>query len=79
MNPLDAPHHLRATEWFKYREGCVIKRPVKDNKGSWINIGLFQQDCQVELKLLEGTRVTVKLNDDNFKTEGKYYSGQIVS
>jgi hypothetical protein len=42
MNPLDAPHHLRATEWFKYREGCVIKRPVKDNKGSWINIGLFQ-------------------------------------
>ena len=40
MNPLDASHHLRTTEWCKFREGCVINRPVKDNKGSWINIGL---------------------------------------
>lgn len=51
MNPLDAPHHLRATEWCKYREGCVIKRPVKDKKGSWVNIGLYGQDCQVDIQL----------------------------
>jgi len=41
MNPLDAAHHLRANEWSKYREGVVIKRPVKDGKGSWVNIGLY--------------------------------------
>lgn len=40
MNPLDAPHHLRVDEWFGYREGCVIRRPVKEGKGSWVNIGL---------------------------------------
>jgi predicted SPOUT superfamily RNA methylase MTH1 len=39
-NPLDAPHHLRANEWCKYREGVIIPRPVKDKKGSWVNIGL---------------------------------------
>ena len=45
MNPLDAPHHLRANEWNEYREGCVIRRPVKDSKGSWVNIGIAKQDC----------------------------------
>jgi methyltransferase len=45
MNPLDANHHVRADEWSQYREGCVVKRPVKDNKGSWVNIGLYAQDC----------------------------------
>ena len=49
MNPLDAGHHLRANEWNEYREGCVVKRPVKENKGSWVNVGLFKQDCQVDL------------------------------
>lgn len=43
-NPLEAPHHLRATEWCQFREGVIIKRPVKDSKGSWANIGLLK-DC----------------------------------
>jgi len=50
MNPIDAPHHLRANEWFKYREGVVIKRPSKDSKGSWANIGI-NKDCQIDISL----------------------------
>lgn len=26
LAPLDAPHHLRATEWFEYREGVVVDK-----------------------------------------------------
>ena len=26
LAPLDAPHHLRATEWFEYREGVVTNQ-----------------------------------------------------
>ena len=51
MNPLDAPHHLRVNEWNKYREGCVMNRPAKEGKGSWVNIGLYKQECQVDLQL----------------------------
>lgn len=79
MNPLDAPHHVRATEWSRYREGCVIKRPVKDGKGSWVNIGLYKQDCQVDVQLQENTRVTVRLDDDELKPEARFYTGKVVS
>ena len=61
MNPIDTPHHVRATEWLPYREGVVINRPSKDAKGSWANIGIYK-DCQLDLCLQEGTRVTVKLD-----------------
>jgi methyltransferase len=54
MNPLNTPHHLKPTEWSKYREGVVINRPVKPGKGSWVNVG-FQKDVQVDLLIEEGT------------------------
>ena len=50
MNPIDTPHHKRATEWSLYRDGCVISRPSKDKKGSWVNIGI-NKDCQIDLCL----------------------------
>ena len=65
MNPLDTPHHMRATEWTTYREGCIINRPNKEDKGSWANIGVYK-DCQVDVALVEGTRVTVKLDQEAF-------------
>ena len=77
MNPLDAPHHLRQDEWSIYREGVVINRPVKNEKGSWVNIGL-RKDCQIEIKLAVGTRVTVKINEDQ-DAEVKYFTGTVVS
>ena len=61
MNPLGTSHHLRYDEWSKYREGVVIKRPTKDNKGSWVHLGI-NKDCQVNHDIVEGTRVTVKLD-----------------
>ena len=79
MNPLDAPHHVRHNEWSPYREGCVIKRPVKEGKGSWVNIGLFSQDCSIDVLLQEGTRVTVKLEETELSNNAKYYNGKVVS
>jgi len=78
MNPIDAPHHLRANEWFKYREGVVINRPSKDSRGSWVNIGI-NKDCQIDMSLQENTRVTVKLDQTEFSEKVKYYSGNVVS
>lgn len=78
MNPIDTPHHVRATEWSLYREGVIINRPSKDGKGSWANIGIYK-DCQVDLNLQEGTRVTVKLDQTGFSESIRYYSGKIVS
>lgn len=47
-----------------------MNRPVREQKGSWVNIGIYK-DCQIDLALEEGTRVTVKLDqkafDDNIK------------
>ena len=75
MNPLDSPHHLRQDEESPYREGVVINRPSKEGKGSWVNIGL-KKDCQINIKLVVGTRVTVKLGEaDNIKN----YVGTVVS
>ncbi len=68
--PLESKHHLKVTEWCKYREGVTIRRPFKDNKGSWVNIGLYK-DCQVNMTLEENTRVTVKLYDDDFNKDAK--------
>eukprot|EP00347_Sterkiella_histriomuscorum_P015809 403355602 len=76
-NPLEGPHHLKITEWCAYREGVVINRPTAHGKGSWVNIGL-PKDCQVDIQLEEGTRVTVKLNEKNFDNT-RYYSGVVVS
>lgn len=50
MNPLDTPHHVRADEWFPYREGVVINRPSKEGNGSWANIGIYK-DCLLDLCL----------------------------
>lgn len=90
MNPLDCSHHLRSNEYYKYREGVVVKRPVKDNKGSWVNIGL-KQDCFIDVSLPEKVRVTIKLDKDckelharselneNNNCTKKFYTGKVVS
>ena len=65
VNPLEGDHHLKITEWCRYREGVIVRRPVRENKGSWANIGLYK-DCQVNMMLEENTRVTVRLNEGGF-------------
>ena len=48
----------------------MINRPVAHGKGSWVNIGLLK-DCQVDIILQEGTRVTVKLFEKDFERDAK--------
>lgn len=38
LPPLDAPHHLRSTEWGPYREGVVLR--AASGRGSWLDVGL---------------------------------------
>lgn len=38
LPPLDAPHHMRATEWAMYREGVVVSSIP--GEGSLLNVGL---------------------------------------
>lgn len=74
LNPLDAPHHLRATDESEYREGVVMKKPIKDGKGSWVKVGL-RKEVQIDKALAIGTRVTVQLN---LQQSGKHFKGKAV-
>ena len=38
LPPLDAPHHMRATEWAEFREGVVLASAP--GAGSLLDIGL---------------------------------------
>lgn len=40
LNPLDSPHHMRIDEESDYREGVVVDRPTKHNKGSFVDCGM---------------------------------------
>lgn len=58
LNPLDAPHHLRQSNEFQYREGVVMDIPSK--VGSFVNIGLLN-NAMLDEKLSPGIRVTCKI------------------
>ena len=66
LNPLDAPHHLRADHECSYREGVVVNKPVKMNKktgkaeGSLVDVGL-RSSVYISQSLRPGVRVTVNL------------------
>jgi predicted SPOUT superfamily RNA methylase MTH1 len=40
LSPLEAPHHLKINDEWTYREGVITDIPIKENKGSWVDIGL---------------------------------------
>ncbi|XP_071489447.1 putative methyltransferase C9orf114 homolog [Diadema antillarum] len=61
LNPLDSPHHVRATEDVAYREGIVVDRPVAKGRGSLVNVGLLKE-VHIDRKLQPGLRVTVQMN-----------------
>lgn len=56
LPPLDAPHHLRATEWKPYREGVVLKS--QEGVGSFVDIGL-DRTAFVKQPLRPNLRVTL--------------------
>ena len=61
MNPIESKHHLKADEWFEYRDDVVIDRPSKE-ESCQVEIGLKNQ-VRLTYKLVPGTRVTIKLDD----------------
>ena len=59
---MESIHHLKTEDICQYREGVVTKRPVKEGKGSLVNIGL-RNEVQIDKTLKPNIRVTVRLND----------------
>lgn len=70
MNPLDAPHHLRTNEYWLYREGVTLPLRPAEGKGSWIDVGLYETKVQIDKRLQQGLRVTVRRTDI---TEEEYF------
>src|SRR6266404_2761510 len=60
LNPLDCPHHLRANEVSKFREGVTLDKPVNDDLGSYVDVGLGK-DIRIDKHLQPNIRVTVKV------------------
>ncbi|CAH0407355.1 unnamed protein product [Chilo suppressalis] len=75
LNPLDAPHHLRMSNDFKFREGITMNKKVKPGRGSQVNVGLLQ-DVSTDKLLNPGIRVTVRMLAPQ---GGKKLKGKIVS
>uniref|UniRef100_A0A1B6DRB7 Uncharacterized protein n=1 Tax=Clastoptera arizonana TaxID=38151 RepID=A0A1B6DRB7_9HEMI len=75
LNPLDAPHHLRQTEDFPFREGIVTSHSKKE-KGSYVNVGLLKEVC-IDKHLIPGIRVTVRLLPSKGNSKKKH--GVVVS
>ncbi|KAM7342039.1 putative methyltransferase C9orf114 [Cochliomyia hominivorax] len=75
LNPLDAPHHLRQQNIFRYREGIVTEKQAKLGH-SYVNVGLLN-DVLVNKALTAGLRVTVKL--DTSQENVRKQKGTIVS
>uniref|UniRef100_A0A1B6JQI8 Uncharacterized protein n=1 Tax=Homalodisca liturata TaxID=320908 RepID=A0A1B6JQI8_9HEMI len=71
LNPLDAPHHLRQTDDFPYREGVVSHHLVRQGKGSYVNVGLLRDVC-IDKALTPGIRVTVNLLPQKKGTKKRY-------
>lgn len=61
LPPLDAPHHLRASEWGRYREGVVRNTSLEE--GSFVDVGL-DKDAYVSDPVREGVRVTLYMGDN---------------
>ncbi|KAH8551298.1 putative RNA methyltransferase [Umbelopsis sp. PMI_123] len=62
LSPLDSPHHPQLDERTKYREGVTVAKPVKEGRGSWVDVGLRNQ-IQIDRVLKPKVRVTVEMGD----------------
>ncbi|KAK5938703.1 hypothetical protein PMZ80_008895 [Knufia obscura] len=86
MASLDLPSHLRATEWCEYREGISVRTA---REGTYVDCGLVSQRLVRGVEIPTGTRVTLRLDDQNGgeaeavgpmvpREEGGYYWGYTV-
>lgn len=73
QNPIDAPHHMRISEWLPYRQGVAVpgprlyKGPISSErrgKGSWVNCGL-PVEAWISAEVQVNSRVTIKMSSES--------------
>ncbi|VDO53587.1 unnamed protein product [Haemonchus placei] len=79
LNPLDAQHHLRSDDVsIPFREGVVLDKPTKPERGSLCDIGLEKElELEEKIQLPAATRVTVEIT--NLNQNSKRYRGKLTN
>nr|CDJ95256.1 Protein of unknown function DUF171 domain containing protein [Haemonchus contortus] len=79
LNPLDAQHHLRSDDVsIPFREGVVLDKPTKPERGSLCDIGLEKElELEENIQLPAATRVTVEIT--NLNQNSKRYRGKLTN
>ena len=77
LSPIDAPHHVRAEDRCKYREGVVL-----DKKGpsgtSLVNCGVRNRPVAIDRALTAGIRCTVEIDIKAYGSASQI-KGKVVS
>eukprot|EP00002_Diphylleia_rotans_P020711 TRINITY_DN4019_c0_g3_i1.p1 TRINITY_DN4019_c0_g3~~TRINITY_DN4019_c0_g3_i1.p1 ORF type:complete len:358 (-),score=76.28 TRINITY_DN4019_c0_g3_i1:13-1086(-) len=76
--PLESAHHLKFTEWCQYRDGVVMDRPVREKRGSFVDIGL-KVPGKIGITIRPHTRVTLDLGTQTPSESAQYYYGDVTS
>jgi methyltransferase len=77
LSPIDAPHHVRADDRCKYREGVVLDK-MGPNGGSLVNCGIRNRPVEIDRVLKTGIRCTVQLDVKAYGS-ANHMKGKVVS
>ena len=77
LAPVDAPHHVRADDCCRYREGVVLDKRCRSG-GSLVNCGVPNRPVEIPTRLQAGIRCTVKLDPSSYRSSGQL-KGELVS
>ncbi|KAG7373792.1 putative RNA methyltransferase [Nitzschia inconspicua] len=77
LAPVDAPHHVRADDRSKYREGVVLDK-ISSNGNSLVNCGIRNRPVEIDRKISPGVRCTVELDKSAYTKPGQIH-GTVVS
>lgn len=77
LSPIDAPHHVRAEDRCKYREGVVMDKKGPSG-GSLVNCGIRNRPVEIDRALTPGVRCTVELDIKAYGSASQI-KGKVVS
>ena len=77
LSPIDAPHHVRAEDRCKYREGVVMDRKGPSG-ASLVNCGIRNRPVEIDRALTAGIRCTVELDIKAYGSASQI-KGKVVS
>ena len=77
LSPIDAPHHVRAEDRCKYREGVVLDK-LGPNKKSLVHCGIRGRPVEIDVTLQAGVRCTVELDPSAYESKNKI-QGRVVA